>query len=182
MPSHWTEYLVAAHRKVDIAAFHCEQLKSALGRYNGSFDGCPTIPIQAYFEGTVVAAVSAIDQVAQAANSALELRLRSEDLFDCASSQIERRVPAYRNWRDQPIGVDLRRLRTRIVHYSYTKSSSGDLKWEVETVNGNYAGARDLSAYAEAVVVYCRELAVIADELRESFAANNPVGAVDARD
>jgi hypothetical protein len=173
MPTHWTDYIDAAYRKIDIAAFHCEQLKITLGQYSGPFGSRPTIPIQAYFEGTIVATVSAVDQVAQAANSALNLHLESGNLFEGASREIESRIPSFRAWREQPIGIDLRRLRTRIVHYSYIKSSNGDQKWLVETANENYTGARDLSSYAEATVAYGRKLALIIGELKEWFNANN---------
>ncbi len=173
MSTHWIDYIDAAHRKIDIAAFHCDQLKLVLSQCYSPFTSPPPIPVQAFFEGTVVATVSAIDQVAQAANSALDLSLGSGDLFDGASPEIESRVPAFKGWREQPIGLDLRRLRTRMVHYSYTKSSNGDFTWQVETANSNYTGARDLSAYAEAAVAYGRELGVIADELKQSLAASS---------
>lgn len=71
MPGHWDGYIDAAHRKISIAAFHCVQLKHALANCSPPHDGRPDIPVQAFFEGAVVAAVSAIDQIAQAANSAL---------------------------------------------------------------------------------------------------------------
>ena len=173
MPTRWTDYIDAAYRKIDIAAFHYEQLKIILGQYRGPFDSRPTIPIQAYFEGTIVATISAIDQVAQAANSSLNLHLESGNLFEGASKEIESRVSTFKAWREQPIGIDLRRLRTRIVHYSYKKSSNGDQKWHVEMAYENYTGARDLSSYAEATVAYGRELALIIGKLKESLEANN---------
>jgi len=173
MSSHWIDCIDAAYRKIDISAFHCEQLKIVLGQYCG-FDGRPSIPIQAYFEGTIVATIAAIDQVAQAVNKALSLGLSSCNLFDGASSEIGRRVPAFNDWREQPIGIDLRKLRVRMVHYSYDKSSNGGAKWLVETANDHYAGARDLSAYADAAVAYGRELGVIADKLKESLASTAP--------
>lgn len=173
MPPHWTDYIDAAYRKIDIAAFHCEQFKIVLGQYQGPFDSSPTIPIQAYFEGTIVATVSAIDQVAQAVNSALNLHLEPRNLFEGASREIESLVPTFKAWRDQPIGLDLRRLRTRIVHYSYVKSFNGDFKWHVETANHDYTGARDLSAYTEATVAYGRELAGIVAKLKELLETSN---------
>ena len=171
MSANWTNYVDAAHRKIDIAAFHCEQLKTVLGQGCSTFTDRPNIPTQAFFEGTVVATVSAIDQVAQAVNSALNLGLAPGNLFAGASPEIESRVPAFKDWKIQPIGIDLRRLRTRMVHYSYIKSSNGDLEWQVETGSPNYTGARDLSAYAEAAVAYGRELGIIADNLMKSLNA-----------
>lgn len=166
--SNWKEYIDAAHRKINIAKFHCEQLNIALQQEN-RLDERPSIPIQAYFEGVVVAMVAAIDQVAQAANSALQLHLLPGNLFNGAASEIERYVPEFKTWREQPIGRDLRRLRTRIVHYSYDKSSNGRLSWLVETTSSNYTGTRDLSGYAMAVVAYAHELDDLAQKIEHSL-------------
>lgn len=171
MPVHWDDYIDAAHRKIGIAEFHCEQLRHTLANYSLLPDGRPDIPTQAFFEGTVVATVSAIDQVAQAINSALGLGLGAGNLFDGAAPEIEQRVPAFRIWRDMPIGRDLRRLRTRMVHYSYDKSPNGDLAWQVEVADAKYTGSRELLAYAQAAVSYARELGAIADELQQVLAA-----------
>lgn len=169
MSSDWTNYIDAAHRKVRIAEFHCEQLNRVLEKGQGPFSDCPEIPIQAYFEGVVVATVSAVDQVAQAANSALNLHLTAGNLFDGSFTSIESLVPESKKWREQPMGRDLRRLRVRMVHYSYTKSPDGQLTWQVETVGSNYGGSRDLSRYAEAAVAYARELGIIADKLAQEI-------------
>lgn len=173
MPSHWIDYIDAAYRKIDIAAFNGKQLKIVLAQDRGSNTGRPDIPAQAFFEGAVVATVAAIDQVAQATNSALSLGLGPGDLFDGASSEIEKRVPEFKDWREHPIGRDLRRLRTRMVHYSYTKSSNGEPTWQVEVAYNNYTGPRDLSAYADAAIAYVRELGVIAEKLKESLTADS---------
>jgi len=173
MPVHWSDYIDAAHRKIGIATFHCEQLNVALVNCRPPHDGRPEIPTQAFFEGAVVATVSAIDQVAQAANSALGLRLRAANLFDGASPEIEQRVPEFRAWREQPIGRDLRRLRTRMVHYSYGKSSSGNPSWQVEVADRNYTGSRELFAYAQAAASYAQELGAIASKLQQSLAVSN---------
>lgn len=170
----WRDYIDAAHRKAYIAAFHCEQLKHALANCRPPHDGRPDIPTQAFFEGAVVATVSAIDQVAQATNSALGLGLDAGKLFDGTAPEIERRVPEFKAWREQPIGRDLRRLRVRMVHYSYGKSQSGNLSWQVEVADANYTGSRELYAYAQAASSYAQQLATIADTLQESLVASNP--------
>ncbi|MDP2266777.1 MAG: hypothetical protein Q8J70_09525 [Thiobacillus sp.] len=173
MPGHWNNYIDAAHRKISIAAFHCEQLRHALANCQPPHDGRPDIPTQAFFEGTVVATVSAIDQVAQAANSALSLGLGAGNLFDGVVAEIEAHVPEFKAWREQPIGRDLRRLRTRMVHYSYDKSSNGNPEWQVELADANYTESRELFAYAQAAASYAQELGVIADKLEQLLAASN---------
>ncbi|MFK3844744.1 hypothetical protein [Stenotrophomonas sp. PS02297] len=169
----WSDYVDAAQRKAAIANFHCDQLRLALADCKAPHDGRPDVATQAFFEGVVVAAVSAIDQVAQAANSALRLGLSSGNLFAGASPEIESRVPEFKDWREDPIGRDLRRLRTRMVHYSYCKSATSAPSWQVEVVDANYAGPRELLAYAEAAAAYAQRLGAIAERLRLSLAANS---------
>jgi hypothetical protein len=177
MSAHWGDYIDAAHRKIAIAVFHCEQLKRALANCPPPHDGRPDIPTQAFFEGAVVATVSAIDQVAQAANSALGLSLQAANLIEGAYPEIEKRVPDFKAWREQPIGRDLRRLRTRMVHYSYDKSPTGDPLWQVGVVDPNYTGSRELFAYAHAAASYGQVLGTIADKLQLSLASSNrPAG------
>jgi hypothetical protein len=174
MPTDWTAYIDAAHRKIAIAEFHCEQLHTALRDDHVDHGYRPSISVQAFFEGVITAVISAADQVAQTANSALKLGSGRGDgnLFDVASPEIEARVPRFKEWREQPIGVDLRRLRARMVHYSYKKSPAADLNWHVETTGSDYTGARDLYSYASAAVSYARELGGLADQLQESLAAS----------
>lgn len=179
MPDRWTEYIDASHRKIAIAEFHCEQLKTALAICRDDASDRPDIPVQAFFEGVITAVISATDQVAQATNSALVLHANSGNLFNVASPAIEARVPCFTRWREQPIGHDLRRLRVRIVHYSYVKSPNADGIWQVETTGTDYHGLRDLSSYADAAVAYAKELGFIADKLALTLLANNPRIAVD---
>lgn len=172
MPTNWKAYIDAAHRKIAIAAFHCEQLHTALRDNHIDHGYRPSIAVQAFFEGVVTAVISATDQVAQTANSALNLGAgRGEkNLFDVAFPEIEARVPGFKEWREQPIGLDLRRLRTRMVHYRYEKSPRADRNWHVESTGSDYTGARDLRSYASAAVAYARELDVLADQIQESLA------------
>ncbi len=172
MQPRWPDYIDAAHRKIEIAAFHCDQLKTALSQSRDNASGCPGIPVQAFFEGVVTSAISAVDQVAQAANTALKLAAGNGNLFDITSPKIEELVPCFREWREQPIGRDLRRLRVRIVHYSYDKSPNAERNWQVETTGSEYQGPRSLIEYAEAAVAYARELGVIADKLSTSLTAS----------
>lgn len=175
MSTDWAAYIDAAHRKIAIAEFHCDQLLRALQDGHLDQGHRPSIAIQAFFEGVVTAVISAIDQIAQAANSALKLRAGrgKESLFDVASPEIEARVPRFKAWREQPIGIDLRRLRTRMVHYSYEKSPDIERNWHVEATGADYTGARDLLSYAVATVAFARELGSLADELHRSLVADD---------
>lgn len=175
MPTDWKAYIDAAHRKIAIAEFHCEQLHRALHDDHVDHGYRPSIAVQAFFEGVITAVISATDQVAQTANSALKLGAGSSNgnLFDVASPEIEARVPGFKAWREQPIGLDLRRLRTRMVHYSYKKSPNADRNWHVEATGSDYAGPRDLYSYVSAAATYARELGALADQLQESLAAND---------
>lgn len=161
----WEAYIDAARRKIDIAIFHGEQLKAALCAEQ--HDWRPSVPVQASFEGVVISVVSAIDQVAQAANSAWKLGAAPGELFEKASAVIETELPSFRAWRDQPIGLDLRRLRTRMVHYSYDKSAAGGRAWHVEETGSGYGDSRDVGSYSEAAIAYGHELAHLANELAD---------------
>jgi hypothetical protein len=172
MPSDWTEYIDAAHRKISIAQFHCEQLGIRLQQESElSFDQ-PSIPVQAFFEGVVVATIAAIDQVTRAAHSAFKISCSQQDFFSRAASEIEKRVPEFKVWYEKPIGVDLRRLRVRMVHYEYKKTFDGKRLWMVEEANDNYKGTRDLLAYAKDAVDYASELGLIANKLKDSLLIN----------
>jgi hypothetical protein len=176
MAGDWKSYIDAAHRKVDIATFHFDQLCSALHQDPTDHAPHPGIPVQAFFEGVITAVISAADQVAQAANSALKLRAGHDgrSLFDVASPEIESRVPSFKHWKDQSIGVDLRRLRTRMVHYSYEKSPNTDRNWYVESTDSGYTGSRDLLSYASSAVTYAKELALLANQLQDSLSSCQP--------
>jgi hypothetical protein len=145
-------------------------LKKSLADNEIPSDGRPSIPVQASFEGVVFAAIAAVDQVAQAVNSALKLGLAPGELFEEASKAIEASLPEFRAWREQPIGIDLRRIRTRMAHYSYRKVPAKGLIWEVETANEGFNGSRELSAYAEAAVSYSREMEKLLGSLEEVLA------------
>src|SRR4051812_34794980 len=103
MANDWEDYIDAARRKISIAFFHAEELKRRLAENAYPGDGRPPIPVQACFEGVVIASVAAIDQVAQAANSALGLGLSPGKLFEGAAKEISSRIPDFQRWRDDPL-------------------------------------------------------------------------------
>lgn len=77
--AHEEDLLVAAGRKVKAAAYHAERLRQLLDSGQASSDS-PPVPVQAHFEGVIVSLIAAVDQVAQAVNSARQLGLRQTDL------------------------------------------------------------------------------------------------------
>ena len=132
-------YFDAARRKDLIAKYHLEELSRCLAdapkpKPN---DPRPTIPIQAHFEGIVISVVAAVDQVAQAINKDCDLGAAPGDLFDKAYGNLAPKILRLKDWCEKPIGRDLRRIRTRIVHYQYKKlpvsEGQGDPEgWQVE--------------------------------------------------
>lgn len=56
-----------------------------------------------------------------------------------------------------PIGPDLRRIRTRIVHYSYKKTPHESF-WVVESADSAYKGSRELLSYATSAVEFGKRL------------------------
>lgn len=166
----WEAYLDAARRKIQIASYHAHVLEEQLAQNDFPLDGRPPISVQASFEGVVFAVIAAIDQVAQAVNSALKLGLSSGELFEGVTKEIEVRVPEFRSWRNDPMGLDLRRLRTRMAHYSYQKRSA-KLIWEVESANEAFVGSRELASYAKAAVAYAHTLESFLDSLTRGLSS-----------
>jgi hypothetical protein len=174
MPEHsdesWWQYLEAALRKHEITAYHFTQLKEVLNPAKPPQR--LTVPIQAHFEGVVLSAMAAVDQVAQAVNSALGLGLSASNLVQRAFGTISPSLPQVREWYENPLGRDLRSIRTKMVHYSYSKTPQPPrLQWEIQRASNNaYAGSRELVAYSSAAVQYINKLAAliptIGDELR----------------
>lgn len=54
--TNWGSYLAAARRKIEIAAFHLDQLSTALAMAEPT-GPLPSIPVQAHFEGVVVSSM-----------------------------------------------------------------------------------------------------------------------------
>lgn len=177
MASDWTSYIFAAHRKTAISQFHLAQLDLVLARDEVVTGGFPSIAAQAHFEGVIIAAISAVDQVCQAANSALKLGAGGDTkLFEVAAPQIVARVPEFEAWQLQPFGIDLRRIRARMIHYSYEKEPHSDRNWHVEDAGSGYDGPRDLHSYAKAAMEYAAALDGIADKLSDSLLAEQTRG------
>lgn len=159
----WADFLKAAKRKVEIAHYHAHRLDEVLAAEAGATGEMPAIPVQAHFEGVVISIMAAVDQVAQATNSALRLSLSTNSLVTESFTQLGQSIPPLADWFDEPFGRDLRRLRTRMIHYAYRKSREG-LVWTVESVDTNYSGSRELRAYAGSAAEYaCRLLNFIPD-------------------
>ena len=153
----WQNHLDSAQRQTCIAAYHVKRLEELLrGQRHGTE---VPIPIQAHFEGAVVASIAAIDKVAQAVNSALKLRTRSSDTFEKAFTEIRHIEPVDKWYRNQ-FGRDLRRIRVRIAHYSYTKDFTG-VHFTVEDSQTNYNGPREILAYARASLEYSGQLCAL---------------------
>lgn len=118
-----------------------------------SSGSAPAINVQAHFVGVVVSVMAAVDQVAQAVNSAWQLHLDSSNLVEKAFTTLAGRMPAIDNWFKEQIGRDLRRIRVRMVHYAYAKTPQGSC-WVVESAGTEFSGSRELVAYAESAVEY----------------------------
>jgi len=161
MPDTITQYkgcLNAAKRKIGIAEFHYQQLKLQLAATEVQSENPPPIPIQAYFEGVVTSIIAAIDQVAQAANYGLSLHLKNGNLVEKGFAALITEIPGLQTWYSNNFGIDLRRIRTRMVHYSYKKMPLA-LVWTVESTDSKYTGSRDLGIYADKALKYGLELA-----------------------
>ena len=157
-------YFDAARRKDLIAKYHLEELSRRLAdalepKPN---DFRPAIPIQAHFEGIVISVMAAVDQVAQAINEECDLKASPSDLFDKAYGNVALEIPRLKDWCEKLIGRDLRRIRTRVLRYQYTKlplsEGQGDPEgWQVEDAGVGY-GPRQLIAYGKAAVLHADEL------------------------
>ena len=159
--SDFREYFDAAGRKVAMAKYHLTELSRVLNEHAGSVQPTPPIPIQSHFEGTVMSVIAAIDQIAQGVNSGLSLGSESGDLFDRAFAAIKV-VPGVVDWVEKPFGRDLRRIRTRMVHYAYAKRPHPHrASWVVESAYRAYHGSRELLDYAGAAVEHGEELLVL---------------------
>ncbi len=169
----WKRYLEAANRKVEIAKYHLRCLLRELGASEDSQDEMPAVPVQAHFEGVVVSVMAAVDQVAQAINSALKMGLASDQLVDKAFGEVGQAVPDLQHWYDESIGKDLRRIRTRMIHYSYSKLLGGK-GWKVESAGIDYRGSRELAEYSAEAVRYGERLVLTFSALRQRLGATDP--------
>jgi hypothetical protein len=153
------QHLEATQRKAQIATYH-------LSRFEELLDPTPppqqlSIPMQAHFEGVVVATMAAVDQVVQAAKSVLKFKLgKNDDLVNKAFETLSSSLPQIGDWFGDPIGRDLRSIRTKMVHYAYRKTTNSPrLQWEVQrAATQQQEGSRELTAYARAAVSYIDRL------------------------
>ena len=162
-PEGWQKYFQAARRKVAIARYHRDRIEEII-KLSEQPGNLPPIPVQAHFEGVLVSVIAAIDQVAQGVNSALDLGAQPSKRVKIAFEKIIRLLPKVRKWYDNPLGVDLRRIRTRIAHYSYKKTPK-ESYWVVESASTHYKGNRELVAYSIAAVNYIECLEKLLPEL-----------------
>ena len=160
----WQDHLESAARQTQIAAYHIKQLKARLEKFNG---GAVPIPIQAHFEGVVLASLATIDKVAQAVNSALKLGAKNGEKFQKAFSEIRCLEPVEK-WLQNPFGIDLRRTRARIAHYFYSKDSKG-IHFLVEEVDSKYDGSREILAYGQSALEYAKELCGLIPTITENL-------------
>src|SRR5262249_26496647 len=159
-----------ARRKIEAVSYHAHQLRQLLDSGQPVSDS-PPVPVQAHFEGVVVNLIAAVDQVAQAVNSAHRLRLSQSELVRTEFGLLGEELAEVHQWCQDPIGRDLRRIRTRIIHYSYVKSLTPQAaRWSVESVGKDYCGSRELSAYAEAAVDYGRRLDALLTRISSALA------------
>lgn len=122
--------------------------------------------------------MAAVDQVAQAVNSAWQLHLNSTNLVEQAFTTLAERLPEIGDWFREQIGLDLRRLRVRMVHYAYTKTPQGP-HWIVESAGTEYSGSRELVGYANSAVEYgerLRELLLRIEQEIANHAGRTTVG------
>ncbi|HVK09337.1 MAG TPA: hypothetical protein VM597_11220 [Gemmataceae bacterium] len=166
----WRDLIAAARRKLDIAKFHLGRLEAELNVPGLTGADLPPIPIQAHFEGVLIALMAAVDQVAAATNSALSLRLTKYDLVAGAFKELGDRLPDVHSWFGQVINKDLRRIRVRAVHYTYIKNPSL-ARWRVESADTSYCGSRELHEYATAGVEYGKQFAHLLSQIESNLAA-----------
>ena len=157
----WPRYIDAAKRQCLIAEYHVRSLEEKLGTPDRGHDA-PPIPVQAHFEGVIVSVMAVVDKVAQAANSALVLSLNQGELVSGAMAELGRQLPGVKDWFEKPIGLDLRRIRVRIIHYFYVKAlHPAGPQWQVESAGTGYTGSRELLSYSQAAVAYGTALSAL---------------------
>lgn len=168
----WQRYIDAAKRKVAIADFHADRLEHVLDKTESDKGLLPPIPVQAHFEGVIVSVMAAVDQVAQAVNSGLGLCLDQGELVSQSFSKLGAVMPELKSWFEDPLGLDLRRIRVRIIHYSYSKTRRG-IAWQVESAGTEYSESRWLLDYAKAAVKYGRQLETLLSRISKHIASSN---------
>lgn len=100
--------------------------------------------------------MAAVDKVAQMVNTAFGLGLKESERVQGAFDRVREFIPEVGSWYDEPLGRDLRRIRTRMVHYAYSKGSHSP--WAVEDARTDYDGSRLLGDYAGSATKYALAL------------------------
>ena len=75
----------------------------------------------------------------------------------CGGGRLSKGIPHVAEWFNEPIGIDLRRLRTRMMHYAYTKTC-GSPGWVVEPTKSAFTGSRELNDYSASAADYATRL------------------------
>jgi hypothetical protein len=157
------DYLSAACRKIEIAQYHLNKLRELS-------PGVPTlvvpIPVQAHFEGILIAFIAASDQVAEAIAQGLHLG-NVQNLGEALKRSKRTGSPwdDLRRWNDAVISLDVRAIRRLAVHHHYIKAH-GIL--EAAPGRPDYGGSRELIPYGEAVSAHLDALKTLLESLSDS--------------
>ena len=157
--------LVAASRQIEISRFHYHELEKILPSAKPDERDMPPIPVQAFFEGTVISAFAAIDKLLGAIARHYSVPREFEQL-----ANIESFAPGSKNLQDKEnFYRDLKKSRNEAVHESLTKTHEG-LVWMVKKPNRTgYTGARDILRYSKAAVEFAQACAPVIEELEKNW-------------
>lgn len=163
----WREYIRAAERKVAIAKYHLDRLAEQPAQVPE-----PSIAEQAYFEGVIIAFVSATEQAAGAIHVAHGGNGNAPPLHDLLSqlsaSDIMTRL---KKWGEDPLVSDVRGVRNRAAHRYYKKIGSGGAAQVQEPPAGrSYGGPRELVPYCSFVVNHLECMMPLLADLKEELA------------
>jgi hypothetical protein len=177
--AHWREYIDAARRKLKIAEYHLEELgdKLSAAKLRGELSAAKVkenlpapIPVQAHFEGVIIALMAAVDQVAEATNIVFaQGRWKPKGLNKRAFKKLGKELEEIREWYNKEITQDLRNVRVYMVHHTYGKD--GSPMWEVEKPeDSDYQGSRELRQYASDGMEHGREFGVLLKKIEKVLA------------
>jgi hypothetical protein len=163
----WREYIRAAERKIAIAKYHLNRLREQPAQVPE-----PSIAEQAYFEGVIIAFVSATEQAAGAIHVAHSgngnARSLSTLLPHMPTSSTTTRL---KTWDEDPIVRDVRSIRNRAAHRYYGKVSTGHAaQVQIPPEGSSYNGSRELVPYCVAVVNHLERLVPLLADLEADLA------------
>ena len=167
--SNITRQLIAAERKIEIACFHYQHLEKNLPSAHADSLGMPPIPVQAYFEGVVISAFSAIDKVLGALKIQYPNEITGGDQFQLLEI-IKPYAPGSKNLIEkESFYNDLRRMRNDAAHASQEKTPSG-LAWVVRAPKGSrYSGEREILKYAKTAIEFAKNCSPVIEELKKHW-------------